>query len=171
MLVLVSAITSPAIFAGPSETSKVTIAGAECRKLGIHRFLVVRMLTFFFKAVIAQCLGVEPAHAEVVRKGRTAPITEFFVEPRIHFSFLSVEFLDYSGKYHLGFGADGVHIPTPVIVDKLAAVHVVYPQFADSALPDAVVARLFEPHQHDAELFAVCGRSGECPLVADLCRG
>ena len=119
---------------------------------------------------MAQCLRVETAHAEAVRKGRSAPITEFFVEPRIHFSFLSVEFFDYSGEYRLGFGADGVHIPTPVIVDKLAAVHIVHPQFADSTLPDAVVARLFELHQHDAELFAVGGRSGECPLVAGLCR-
>ena len=43
---------------------------------------------------MAQCLRVEPAHAEAIRKGRFAPITEFFVEPRIHRLFLPKDFFE-----------------------------------------------------------------------------
>ena len=43
---------------------------------------------------MAQCLRVEPAHAETVHKGRSAPITEFFVEPRIHCLFLPEDFFE-----------------------------------------------------------------------------
>ena len=46
------------------------------------------MLTFFFKAVKAQGVGVEATHAEAVRKGFVKAITISFTEKFIHFMYL-----------------------------------------------------------------------------------